>query len=150
MFEPLNSSHDRASFDCGNEPMNRYLKTMASQHAKKGISATHILADGATIKAFYTLSNTQIVNDGLIKGYPNDIPAILLGRIGIDKPYQGKGLLQEILFDAFVKVKQFRAVSGMAFIVIDAKTDQLFNYYQQKAGFLPLVGNRLVYPINQI
>lgn len=150
MFEPLNQSHDRASFDCGNEPMNRYLKTMASQHAKKGISATHILADGATIKAFYTLSNTQIINDGLIKGYPNDIPAILLGRIGIDKAYQGQGLLQVVLVDVFAKVKQFKQISGMAFIVIDAKTDQLFNYYQQKVGFLPLVGNRLVYPINQI
>lgn len=54
MFEPLTKHHDQASFDCGNEPMNAYLKTMANQHAKKGISVTHILADNSTIKAFYT------------------------------------------------------------------------------------------------
>lgn len=62
MFEILNKTHDKASFDCGNEPMNAYLKTMANQHAKKGMSVTHILADNGTIKAFYTLSNMHINN----------------------------------------------------------------------------------------
>lgn len=149
MFEPLSKFHDRTTFDCGHEAMNAYLRTMANQHAKKGISITHILAENGMIKAFYTLSNMQITNNHMIKGYPNDIPAILIGRIAINKPYQGQGLLKEVFISAFTHIKKMAQVSGIAFIVIDAKTEQLAQYYQS-LGFVPLVGHRLIYAVNKI
>jgi hypothetical protein len=37
--------HDRANFDCGEEPRNRYLKTLATQHRSKGIATTFVLVD---------------------------------------------------------------------------------------------------------
>lgn len=150
MFEPLSKHHDRASFDCGNAPMNAYLKTMANQHAKKGISVTHILADNSMIKAFYTLSNIHINNyERQLAGYPNEIPAILIGRIGVNKPFQGQGLLKECLTNAFENVFKIAKVSGIAFIVVDAKTDQLATYYQS-IGFSLLVGNRLIFSVSKI
>lgn len=147
-FEPLAKHHDRASFDCGNEIINQYLKTMANQHAKKGISITHILADGNRIKAFYTLSNTQIT-DHQLKGYPAQIPAILIGRIGIDKQYQGQGLFKAIFAHAFMGIEKFSKFSGMAFIVIDPKTNELNQYYQS-LGFIPFDDNRLIFPISNL
>ena len=45
MFNLLDKRHDRIAFDCGNDEINRYLQTMASQHAKKGITRTHVLTD---------------------------------------------------------------------------------------------------------
>lgn len=90
MFEPLAKHHDKQAFDCGNDDINRYLKMMASQHAKKGVARTHALADGATIKAFYTLSTGLIDNSQkLINGYPHQIPCIIIGRIGVDSQYHG-------------------------------------------------------------
>lgn len=35
-FEYLNAYHNKAVFDCGNDGINHYLKTMANQHHKKG------------------------------------------------------------------------------------------------------------------
>lgn len=151
IFEPLAKRHDRTAFDCGNDEMNRYLQTMASQHAKKGIARTHVLADEAIIKAFYTLSNMSILNhDGKVKGYPRDIPAILIGRLAVDKQYQGLGLSKQALSDALKGIKQYALFSGIAFVVIDAKNDSLAKYYE-RFGFMPTDNpHRLVMSVNKL
>lgn len=98
-------------------------------------------------KGYYTLTSGEIHTP--IKGYPKTIPVIIIGRIGINKPYQGKGLSQDLIRNAIRQVKAISQMAGVAFAVIDAKTDELARYYQ-KLGFVPLVGNRLLYPIHQI
>jgi hypothetical protein len=47
-FEPLSKAHDRESFDCGSEPLNRFLKQTARQHAERGISKTFVLVEADT------------------------------------------------------------------------------------------------------
>lgn len=150
MFEPLSQSHDKTNFDCGNEPINQYLKTMASQHAKKGIAKVYALAKNGQVLAFYTLNSTELNNENkAIKGYPAKIPAVLIGRIGVDNTAKGQKLSSIALAHALQTAKQASDLIGITFVVIDAKTDELAHYYQ-KLGFVPLVGNRLIYPINQI
>jgi len=41
--EPLDATHDRAGFDCGEEPLNRYLQQVARQHIAKGITSLGFL-----------------------------------------------------------------------------------------------------------
>ena len=51
--------HDRTGFDCGGEPLNRYLKTLAGQHRVKGIATTFVLVESelpARILGYYSLS----------------------------------------------------------------------------------------------
>lgn len=147
-FEILSWHHDRQSFDCGNEPINHYLKTMANQHAKKGISITHILAHSSQIKGFYTLSCGYL--EQKIKGYPNKTPIVVIGRIGVDYRYQGQRLSQELIRNALQQIKQSSKTLGIAFAVIDAKDDKLAQYYE-RFGFIRLPNElRLIYPINQI
>ncbi|WP_410472849.1 GNAT family N-acetyltransferase [Faucicola mancuniensis] len=135
MFELLNKQHDKASFDCGNPIINHYLQHMASQHAKKGIAQTHVLADGKVIKAFYTLSNLHLDSrEQRIKGYPNLIPAILIGRMGVSVDYQGQGLSKKLIAHALVKIRHLAVQTGIGFVVIDAKTDELVAYYE-RLGF---------------
>lgn len=73
----------------------------------------------------------------------------MIGRIGIDKQYQGQGLLKLIFSHAFMGISKFSKFSGMAFIVIDPKTKELNQYYQS-LGFIPLTENRLIFPINKL
>lgn len=149
MFEILNKTHDKASFDCGNEPMNAYLKTMANQHAKKGISLTYVLSNASKICAFFSLTVDALENHS-IKGYPNKIPVVLIGRIGVDKTMQGKGLANVMISEAMHQAKQVSQIVGVAFVVIDAKNERLATYYQNH-GFLRMGDTlRLIYPINQI
>lgn len=129
-FELLSKKHDRTVFDCGNDAINRYFWQMANQHAKRGISRTHLLIGDGGILGFYTLSNTSIDNlDKSMKNYPERIPAILIGRLGIDKTAQGKGLSKILLSHAINKVKALSLDTGIAFIILNAKNEDLAHYY---------------------
>lgn len=136
MFELLNHLHNRTDFDCGNHEINHYLKTMANQHHKKGIAKVHILSNGNCIIGFYTLANLHIENNGQLKGYPKKVPAIVIGRMGVDKNYQGQGYSKQLIAHALTLVKQIAMMSGVAYVIIDAKDDPLADYYQ-RLGFLP-------------
>ena len=84
--EPLSREHDRGSFSCGIEPLDRYFKTQASQDIKKHMAACFILIVGEKhIAGYYTLSSTSINVAALpiesAKGLPRYpvFPATLLG-----------------------------------------------------------------------
>lgn len=139
-FERFDAKYDRTNFDCGHQAINHYLWNMANQHHKKGISKTHLLVDGDEILGFYTLSNMSIDNQtGFIKGYPRQIPAILIGRMGVSVKYQGQGLSKTLLSHAINKVQALSLDTGIAFVMIDAKTDELSQYYQ-RLGFKSIDG----------
>lgn len=150
-FERLSTYHDRQAFDCGNADINCYLQQYASQHAKKGIAKIHVLADSQTIKGFYTLSNAIIDNtDGQIKGYPKQIPAIIIGRIGVEKHFQGQGLSNLLLSHALRKIQQLSDDTGIAFVIIDAKDEKLAAYYQKFGFRLTSVPLRLILSASQL
>lgn len=149
MFELLNKNHYRENFDCGDVFINRYLKTMANQHAKKSIAKVYVYAQNNNILAFYTLNSTELDNSNTLKGYPNKIPAVLIGRMGVDNTTKGQGLSKIAIAHALQMIKQASEFIGIAFVVIDAKTDELVHHYQ-KLGFMLLADKRLVYPISQL
>lgn len=130
-FELLSKQHNRKSFDCGHPAINSYFWQMANQHAQQGISGTHLITDdNDVILGFYTLSNTSIDNVGkVLNGYPERVPAILISRIGVDIKTQGKGISKLLLSHAINKAKSLSLDTGIAFIIINAKDEQLARYY---------------------
>lgn len=150
-FVHLTPSINRKTFNSGNHEINLYFWNMTNQHAKKGISKTHLLIDDGGILGFYTLSSISLDNhQNMIKGYPNRIPAILIGRIGIDLDHQGKGLSKLILSHALHKIKAISQEMGVAFAVIDAKTPQLVDYYQRLGFSLIPETQTLIFPTSKI
>jgi predicted N-acetyltransferase YhbS len=71
----------------------------------------------------------------------------LIGRLAVDKEFQGQGLGSILLADACQKVVQASAVFAVAAIVVNAKDGSARNFYQN-FGFLPFPGqpNRLLLP----
>lgn len=97
---------------------------------KGGISKTHVLLNHENkILGFYTLSNTSI--DKTFKGYPDRIPAILIGRLGVDVSAKGKGISKLLLSHALNKIKTLSVDTGIAFVLIHAKDKKLATYYMQ-------------------
>jgi hypothetical protein len=99
MVELLNNSHNRIDFDCGNEQLTKYFKVQAGQDMKRKLSICFVWNDSLTNKTigYYTLSKTsnpltffpEQINQKLPPSYQN-IPCTLIGRLAIDKSYQGK------------------------------------------------------------
>lgn len=138
--ELLGPQHDRAAFESGVEPLDRYFRTQAGQDARKHMAAPFVLVlpDGA-VGGYYTLS-AMAVNVGewpeatirKLPRYPL-IPATLLGRLAVDRRYQGRGYGRFLLADALYRALRSEIASFA--VIVDAKDEAARRFYERE-GFL--------------
>lgn len=146
LSEPLSSAHRKSEFSCGNEMLDRYLHQQANQDVKKQLSACFVVIDKETnlIKGYYTLANNSIplefipsrIQKKLPKSY-NSIPTTLLGRLAIDKWFQGQGLGKLILVDALKRSYEIAKAIGSFAVVVDPINQDAEAFYF-KYGFIKL------------
>ena len=138
------NKHERQGFDCGESALNRYLLERASQDIQNNYVRLIVGTKQGSNKivGYYTLSNAGVrledIPEQLRKKLPRypSVPAILLGRLAIDKATQGQGLGSELMADAI-----FRSLSNFsawAIMVVQAKDDTACAFYK-KFQFLPLM-----------
>lgn len=134
--------HDRAGFDCGVEPLNRYLKTLAVQHRAKGIATTFVLIDSdqsTRILGYYSLSAATLAFERLTdadrKGLPTyPIPAVRIGRLAGAASERGQGLGELLLQNAIKRIVLTRNTLGVYAVVVEAKDASVEAFYR-KYGF---------------
>lgn len=132
----LAAQHDRKTFDCGIEAMNRYLKETARQEAEKGMSRTFVslAADRTRITGYYTLANSSLAFDEIpqekkISRYP--APVALLAQIAVDQEFQGHGIGRTLLFDAQARTRDVSENIGIYALVLDAREESLCAFYER-------------------
>jgi len=146
MIELLDKKHNRNDFDCGKELLNNYLKNQAGQDIKRKLSACFVLAEKETnnIQGYYTLSNNSIplssLPEHIKKKLPNSydsIPTTLVGRLAIDKNYQGKGFGKILLIDALKRSYEISKEIG-SFAVVADPIDKEAELFYEKHDFIKL------------
>ena len=134
----LSKTHDRKSFDCGVEALNRYLQQYALQNQKSGVSKTLVAVPEARptqILGYYSLAPTSIdfeqVPEPLAKRLPRyPIPAYLLARLAVDKSSQGVGLGGQLLLGAGERCLAAAVEVGGVFMMIEAKDQDAAGWYE--------------------
>ncbi len=144
-LEPLSEHHDQNHFACGQEALDRYLRTQARQDIRRRIATCFVAVEEKSerIAAFYTLAAASIPIADLpaditrkLPKYPT-IPAVRIGRLAVDLDFRGKGLGSGLLADALHRVLQSPAAAFA--IIADAKEDDAVEFYGHH-GFQPLIG----------
>ena len=137
----LDATHDRASFDCGIEALNAYLRQYAQQNQKKGIVRNYVTCRGARVVGYYSLAYGSVSQTDapplLSKGigkYP--IPLMILARLAVDVSEKGQGLGNALLKDAILRTLQAAEIAGLKAIFVQAKTGEARKFYE-KHGFIP-------------
>lgn len=153
MLELLDKKHNREDFDCGKELLNNYLKNQAGQDIKRKLSACFVLIDTESnlIQGFYTLSSSSVslnsfpehIQLKLPRSY-SSIPTTLLGRLAIDKRYQGKRIGEIILIDALKRSYENSQIIGSYAVVVDPIDEQAAKFYQ-KYGFIQLLDTQKMF-----
>lgn len=145
----LDSSVDRNNFDCGNEVLNHYLRAIARQHNKKGISRTFVLVDSSqpqTIIGFVTLALCEIravqLPNKWSKKYPATIAGVKLARLAVDKKYQRQGIGEILMVEAMKRALIIADNAGVIGLFVDAKDEAAKKYYQ-RYDFVSLSDNPL-------
>jgi GNAT superfamily N-acetyltransferase len=144
--------------DCGQAALDEWLQVRAGQYERKNLSRTYVAVRAGTVEivGYYALSTHRVrfsdLSGAEAKGLPSiDIPAILLGRLAVDKSLQGQGLGAYLLIDALRRAYQVSEQIGVRVVEVDAIDDAAQKFYV-KFGFLPLADDKrhLFLPIHVI
>jgi GNAT superfamily N-acetyltransferase len=149
--EPLTRQHDVGDFNCGTAPLDFWLKDRA--RSSEGSSArTYVLCEREAVVGYYCLSAGAVARQALPtarlrKNAPDQIPLIVLGRLAIDRRYQGRGLGSALLQDAIRRCLHAGETIGIMGILVQAIDDQATQFYR-KYGFMecPLGVRTLLLP----
>ena len=139
--EPLGPHHDRTSFASGVEPLDRYLRSQAGQDARKNMAAPFVLVlPNGAVGGYYTLSATAVkladLPDQTVRRLPRYplVPATLLGRLAVDRRFQGRGYGRFLLADALCRIARSEIASVA--VIVDAKDEAARRFYERES-FLP-------------
>jgi GNAT superfamily N-acetyltransferase len=141
--ETLNESHDRAAFACGEEALDRYLRTQATQDIRRRVATCFVAIEAASgqLAAFYTIAAasipTPLLPPEVIKRLPRypTLPAVRIGRLAVDLKFRGRGLGAAMLADAVGRTLQ--APPAVFALLVDAKNDDAAAFCR-RYGFRPL------------
>lgn len=132
----LLDKEDRSGFCCGSEPLDRYFKTQVGQDVRRRVSACYVAVEKATgrVAGYYTLSAADVPVSDLSAGmtrrlprYPS-VPAARVGRLAIDRRFQGRGLGGALLLNAAMRA--LRSEIAVFALVVTAKDDEAASFYR--------------------
>jgi ribosomal protein S18 acetylase RimI-like enzyme len=143
-LEPLTADHDRSTFACSDEALDRYFQTQVTQDIRRRMANCFVAIEAATgvIAGFYTISSAGIPAQDLppeitkrLPRYPS-LPAIRIGRLAVDRNFRGRKLGAALLADAADRA--LRASAASFTLLVDAKNDEAVAFYEHH-GFQRLV-----------
>jgi ribosomal protein S18 acetylase RimI-like enzyme len=154
VIEPLSSSHERARFVSGVEPLDSYFHIRVTQDIRRRMTACFVAVESATreVAGYYTVAPSGIPLDerdaGLRSRLPRYplVPAIRLGRLAVSRAHQGKELGATLLTNALARA--IRSELTAYAMVVDAKNAAAVAFYRHH-GFLAFenVPNTLYLPL---
>lgn len=136
-------------FNCGTEVLNSFLVRYALKNDELGIGRTFIaLDDNDQISGYFTLATAQVAykeipEDYKVKLPKYPIPALRIARLAVSKDLQGKGIGKWLLAQAFTKIIQVADVTGLYFIIVDAK--ETSKSFYEHYGFQKFIDEDLSY-----
>ena len=138
--ELLAADHDVEVFDCGDEPLNEWLRRRARRNQREGSSRTWVVTDDARVVAFYASSTAVVARTEATRrtarNQPDPLPAMLLGRLAVDRSHQGKGLAAAMLKHFLLKALDVAALTGLRLVLVHAKDSRAAGFYRH-FGFEP-------------
>jgi ribosomal protein S18 acetylase RimI-like enzyme len=153
VVEPLGSSHNRRSFTCDVEALDRYFREQVSQDIRRRLSNCFVAVDTTgEVAGYYTFSATSLPITDLtpdeVKRLPRYplLPAGLIGRLAVATRCARQGLGAALILDAVERAT--RAEPAIFALIVDAKDNNASRFYGH-LGFRPLASrpSSLYWPI---
>lgn len=140
----LTEDHTFKPFDCGNNDLNHFLLDDSKEYLKNRISVTYVIENEIETIGYFSVSNDKLSIADTTKAkwrrnkrlfsysmHRKDYPAVKIGRLAIDKGYQGTRIGSDIL--SFIKCMfKDNNRTGCAFITVDALPNALPFYIKNR------------------
>ena len=131
------------------------VDSWAANHAhmakKRGTAVVYVsyTADRSATAGFYSLSSHSVERKAIGGGWlkrnaPEQVPAVLLGMLGVDERFQGEGLGPALLSDAVGRSLGIADAIGTRVLVVDPANAQARSFYERH-GFAQIQGTHRMY-----
>ena len=146
------------TFDCENEDLNGFFREDCLNYVAELLGKTYCFTLNDTpekIISFFTISNDSVkaslmpsgVKNRLRKRVPREkhmanYPAVMMGRLGVDKEYRGFGIGKEMMELIKYWLLYSGNKTGCRFILVDSyNISKTLNFYESKCGFSRVFSN---------
>jgi GNAT superfamily N-acetyltransferase len=130
----LTAEHDLEAFASGVPPLDDWLKQRARQNEIGGASRTYVVCEGHRVVGYYSLAAGSVLHHmatGRVRrNMPDPVPVALLGRLAVDRGWQGRGIGAFLLRDALLRVIGAAETIGVRALLVHAISDQARGFYE--------------------
>ena len=137
----LSSGHVLTGFDCGKPALNDWLVRHSLGNQSGGTSGTWVVTEVETqrVVGFYASSTASVLRSSSPKKFgrnqPEELPSILLGRIGVDGKHKERGLGAALLRHFMFKAIEVAGSVGVRLVLVHAKDEESKSFYR-RYGFV--------------
>jgi GNAT superfamily N-acetyltransferase len=136
----LRASHDVTAFDSGVPVLDDWLKKRALANEVSGASRTYVVCEAERVIGYYAIATGAVTHQqapGKVRrSMPEPVPAMVLGRLAVDKRHRGRGIGVGLLRDAVLRTIQAAGIAGIRAILVHATSDDAKRFYERN-GFSP-------------
>lgn len=132
---PLAPEHELDAFSSGIVPLDEWLKRRARRNEAEGASRTFVCCYGRRVVGYCSLAAGSVLHDAATgrvrRNMPDPVPAVLIGRLAVDRAWQGKGIGADLLYDAVLRIVGAAETVGVRAILVHAISDEAKSFYQR-------------------
>ncbi|MTJ80253.1 MAG: GNAT family N-acetyltransferase [Telmatospirillum sp.] len=131
--------HDLGDFVCGVASLDDWLKRRANANQINRASRTYVVCEGSHVVGYYCLASGALaLNEApgpVRRNMPDPVPITILGRLAVDRSWQGKGLGAALLQDAVARTLRAADIIGIRGLLVHAISAEAKAFYEHY-GFL--------------
>jgi GNAT superfamily N-acetyltransferase len=133
--QPLGPEHEFETFASGVEQLDDWLKRHALHNEVDGGSRTFVVCAGRRVVGYYSLAAGSVLHGAATgrvrRNMPNPVPVVLLGRLAIDRAWQGRGIGADLLRDAVLRALFAGEAIGVRAILVHAISEAAKAFYER-------------------
>jgi GNAT superfamily N-acetyltransferase len=133
--EKLRADHDLSRFQCGEPPLDDWLRRRALQNEESGASRSYVVCMGLRVVAYDALAVGAVAHAGapgrVRRNMPDPVAVMVIGRLAVDQEFHGHGLGQGLLRDAVLRTLQAAEIAGIRAILVHAISAEAQRFYER-------------------
>jgi GNAT superfamily N-acetyltransferase len=133
--------HDRTRFDSGEPVLDDWLRRYAGQNRRRDTAATWVILDPHdTVIAYASIAMTGIDRSAapapLAKQAADPVPALLLGRLAVDRDHSGQGIGTALVAHVLATAVELNTKAACRAVVVSAVNTPARRWWEH-LGFHP-------------
>lgn len=133
--------HDRERFDSGEPILDEWLRGYAGQNRRRDTAATWVIVNAEdAVVAYASVAMTSIDRSAapevLTKGAPDPVPALLLGRLAVDRRHSGLGIGTALVAHVLATAVELNEKAACRAVVVTALNANARAWWE-RLGFHP-------------